>query len=146
MGLLLVVLVTSAGADDGTAAPQVLGRLERETYPRLKVVHGDGKYKNDGLEGYMQNNSPGDEFEVVKRPPGAKGFVLDPKGWVVERTHAWIGRYSRHAKDVEWWPESAESMIKKVSMINLMLRRLQPDISIKPNLSRYATKPRKLNE
>jgi len=139
MGLLLVVVVTAANADDGTTAPRVLDRLDREAYPRLEVVRGDAKYKNDGLEGYLEHNAPGYRFEVVKRPEGAKGFVLEPKRWVVERTHAWIGRCRRHARDVEWWPESSESMIK-VSMIHLMLRRLNPDISKKPNPFHYPKK------
>jgi putative transposase len=139
MGLLLVVVVTAANADDGTVAPRVLDRLEREAYPRLEVIRGDGKYKNDGLEGYMENNAPGYRFEVVRRPKGAKGFVLEPKRWVVERTHAWIGRCRRNARDVEWWPESSESMIK-VSMIHLMLRRLSPDMSKKPNPFHYPRK------
>lgn len=139
MGMLLVVLVTSAAADDGTTAPRVLDRLEREAHPRLKIVRGDGKYRNDGLDGYMLNNEPGFEFEVVKRPPGTVGFALDPKRWVVERTHAWIGRYRRHAKDLEFWPESSESMIK-VSMINLMLRRLCPHIGTALNPFNYSAK------
>jgi putative transposase len=73
MGLLLVIVVTAANADDGTVAPRVLDRLKREAYSRLEVVRGDGKYKNDGLEGYLENNAPGYRFEVVRRPKGAKG-------------------------------------------------------------------------
>ena len=139
MGLLLVVVVTAANADDGTTAPRVLDRLDRQAHPRLEVVRGDGKYKNDGLEGYMEHNAPGYEFEVVKRAAGVKGFVLEPKRWVVERTHAWIGRSRRHARDVEWWPESSESLIK-MSMIHLMLKRLKPDITKKPNPFHYPRK------
>ena len=139
MGFLLAVVVTAANADDGTTAPRVLDRLEREAYPRLEVVRGDGKYKNDGLEGYMEHNAPGYRFEVVRRPEGAKGFVLEPKRWVVERTNAWIGRSRRHAKDVEWWPESSESMVK-VSMIHLMLKRLSPDSSKRVNPFHYPKK------
>jgi putative transposase len=139
MGLLLVVVVTAANADDGTTAPRALDRLGREAYPRLEVVRGDSKYKNDGLDGYLEHNAPGYRFEVVRRPKDAKGFVLEPKRWVVERTNAWIGRWRRNAKDVEWWPESSESMIK-VSMIHLMLRRLRPDASKKPNPFHYPRK------
>src|SRR4051795_8850929 len=35
LGLLLAVRVTTAAADDGTAAPQVLKRLSQESFPRL---------------------------------------------------------------------------------------------------------------
>jgi putative transposase len=40
LGLLLAVTVTAASADDGTAAPQVLGKLSRESFPRLKKLLG----------------------------------------------------------------------------------------------------------
>ena len=36
LGLLLAVTVTSAAADDGTAAPRVLAKLTRAAYPRLE--------------------------------------------------------------------------------------------------------------
>jgi putative transposase len=139
MGLLLVVVVTAANADDGTTAPKVLDRLDRDAYPRLEVIRGDGKYKSDGLEGYLEYNAPGYRFEVVRRPEGAQGFVLEPKRWVIERTNAWVGRWRRNSKDVEWWPESSEGMIK-ISMIHLMLRRLSPDVARKPNPFRYPKK------
>lgn len=139
MGLLLVVVVTAANADDGTTAPRVLDRLDREAYPRLEVVRGDGKYQNDGLAGYLEPNAPGYLVEVVRRPKDAVGFVLEPKRWVVERTNAWIGRSRRNAKDVEWHAESSESMIK-VSTIHPMLRRLKPDTARKPNPFRYPKK------
>src|SRR5215218_6667974 len=41
LGLLLVVLVTVAAADDGTTAPEVLGRLTAEHTRRLEVIWGD---------------------------------------------------------------------------------------------------------
>jgi putative transposase len=40
LGLLLAVAVTSAAADDGTAAPQVLGERTREAFPRLEKFWG----------------------------------------------------------------------------------------------------------
>jgi putative transposase len=43
LGLLLVVAVTSAKADDGTAAPQVLGQLSPESTRRLETIWGDGR-------------------------------------------------------------------------------------------------------
>jgi len=47
--LLLVVLVTVASADDGTIAPEVLGRLTAEHQTRLKSIWADGKYRNHHL-------------------------------------------------------------------------------------------------
>ena len=50
LGLLLVVLVTGASADDGTTAPRVLGRLTAEHRSRLGKVWADGKYHNHSPE------------------------------------------------------------------------------------------------
>ena len=38
LGLLLAVAVTAAAADDGTAAPEVLKKMTREEFPRLKKL------------------------------------------------------------------------------------------------------------
>ncbi len=43
LGLLLAVAVTAASADDGAAAAQVLGQLDRPRFPRREAVWGDGK-------------------------------------------------------------------------------------------------------
>ena len=58
---------------------------------------------------------------VSKHDPHS--FALLPRGWVVERTFAWLGRYRRHSKDYEQTTESSEAMIY-ISMIHLMSRRL----------------------
>src|ERR1700760_3884098 len=39
--------------------------------------------------------------EIVKRADGAKGFVVEPKRWIVERSIAWLNRCRRLAKDWE---------------------------------------------
>ena len=49
LGLLLAVTVTTAAADDGTAAPEVLEKLNREEFPRLKKLWADNKYHNHSL-------------------------------------------------------------------------------------------------
>jgi hypothetical protein len=47
-----------------------------------------------------------------------------PRGWIVERTFAWLGRYRRHSKDYERNPATSEAMIY-VAMIRNILRRLE---------------------
>jgi transposase len=37
-------------------------------------------------------------IEIVKRSDAAKGFILLPRRWVVERTIAWLNRNRRLAK------------------------------------------------
>jgi putative transposase len=62
-------------------------------------------------------------LQIVKRSDTAKGFVVLPRRWVVERTFAWLGRCRRLAKDWEKSIASAEAWIN-VAQIRLTTRRL----------------------
>jgi putative transposase len=128
LGLVLVVAVSAACADDGTYAPEVLRRLTADHLIRLKEVRADGKYRNNHLDAYLEGSGVGYRIRVVKRPDGSVGWVKLPKRWVVERTFAWLGRYRRNSRDYEWHTESGESMLK-ISSIHRMLRILKPDES-----------------
>ena len=92
LGLLLVVVVTVASADEGTIAPKVLGRLTAEHRSRLELLWADGKYRNHHLDGWMEKTEAGYRIEVVSRPEGSEGFVRLPRRWVVARTFTWLGR------------------------------------------------------
>lgn len=142
LGLLLVVLVTSANADDGTTAPDVLKLLTEEHQRRLDEVRGDGKYNNRTLDRYVAVGEVRYRVTVVKRPEGVKGYIHLQYRWVVERTNAWFGKYRRNSKDYERTTESSEAMLK-VTMIHLMLRRLKPDTTKKTSEFRYPRKPKK---
>jgi putative transposase len=126
LGLLLVVLVTAASADDGTTAPQVLGRLTAEHCRRLEKLWADQKYRNRKLQRWQQQEQVSYVIEVVSRPLGAKGFVLLHRRWVVERTLAWLGRYRALSKDSTYYTRSSEAQVQ-VSSVQLMLRRLRPN-------------------
>jgi putative transposase len=136
LGLLLVVAVTAASADDGTSAPVVLERLTAEHTTRLEKVWGDGKYNNRALDAWLAKTKASYQIEVVARPAGAKGFVLLHRRWVVERTFAWLGRYRRLSRDYENLERSSEAMIR-ISAIHRMLRYLKPDPSRPPAPFKY---------
>jgi transposase len=63
------------------------------------------------------------EVEIVKRSDAAKGFVVLPRRWVVERTLAWLNRCRRLAKDWENRTRNALAFLQLAS-IRLMLRKL----------------------
>jgi putative transposase len=126
LGLLLAVAVTAANLDDGAAAPLVLGKLDAAHYPRLEVAYGDGRYNNRSLQRWLRQQGAPYRVEAVQRPEGAKGFVLLPKRWVVERTLAWLGRYRQLSKEYDYEPTVSESWVQ-VSALHLMLRRYRPD-------------------
>jgi len=136
LGLLLAVVVTSAGLDDAAAAPLALSQLSPQKFPRLEVVWADSKYHNHQLNDWLERCEPNWRLEIVSRPPGTQGFTLLPKRWVAERTFAWHGRCRRHSRDYERRTDSSESMVR-VSAIALMLRKLSPPATQAP--FRYRT-------
>jgi putative transposase len=125
LGLLVAVLVTSAGIDDGVAAPQLLDQISSQDFPRLITIFGDSKYHNHALEAWLKEHRPDWHIEVKMRPEGSVGFTPLRKRWVVERTNAWNGRCRRNSKDYERRIDSSAAMIQ-ISNIHLMLRRLAP--------------------
>lgn len=125
LGLLVAVLVTSAAADDGNAAPQLIQQIATADYPRLQVIFGDRKYHNHKLDQWLATNRPAWHIEVKLRPEGTKGFTPLKKRWVIERTNAWNGRCRRNSKDYERTVASSAAMIQ-ISNVHLMLRRLAP--------------------
>jgi len=125
LGLLLVVLMTSAGLDDGVAAPILLGHVTPQAFPRLVTIFADQKYHNHTLDAWMAEHRAGWHIDVQMRPAGTKGFTPLEKRWVIERTNAWHGRYCRNSKDYERRTESSTAMIQ-ISHIHLMLNRLAP--------------------
>ena len=125
LGLLLAVLITSAGLDDGVAAPLLLGYVTPNDFPRLVTIFADQKDHNHTLDAWMAEHRAGWRSEITARPEGAKGFTPLAKRWVIERTNAWHGRYRRNSKDYERSPEASTAMIQ-ISHIHLMLNRLCP--------------------
>ena len=99
LGLLVAILVTGAGIDDGVAAPTLLAMTSATDFPRLETIFGDSKDHNHGLEAWMAAHRPDWRLEVKTRPEGATGFIPLRKRWVVERTNAWNGRDRRNSKD-----------------------------------------------
>ena len=61
--------------------------------------------------------------EIVKRSDTAKGFVVLPRRWVVERTFVWLNRGRRLTKDFENLHRSVLAYIRLAS-IRLMVRNL----------------------
>jgi len=121
IGLMLFILVHGADVQDRDGAPDVLKAI-RYRYPWLRHIFADGGYAGDKLRDAMKGH--GDwTVEIIKRSDAAKGFVLLPRRWVVERTFAWLGRCRRLAKDWEATIESSTAWAY-IANIKVMTRRL----------------------
>jgi transposase len=70
-------------------------------FPFLVKLYADGGYQGPEFQSAMKRILARLELEIVKRLGHAKGFVVLPKRWIVERTLAWLGRRRRLAKDWE---------------------------------------------
>jgi putative transposase len=58
LGLLMIVLITSAGLDDGVAAPKLLQLIEPKDVPRLETICADHKYHHHALHPWMEEHRP----------------------------------------------------------------------------------------
>lgn len=128
LGLIMAVVVTTASVQDRDAAKLVFATATEHT--DLEKVYADGGYSG-ALVAWTGANCAW-QLEIVKRPPGEKGFVLLPKRWIVERTFGWFNRYRLLSKEYETTLESSTADIH-ITMTHLMLRRLtkppQPDLT-----------------
>jgi len=106
---LIACQVHSAGIQDRDGAPGVFAKLRREA-PRLRHMFVDGGYAGPKLREALVPLGRW-TLQIVKRSDAAKGFVVLPRRWVVERTFAWLGRCRRLAKDWEKTIESAEAWV-----------------------------------
>ncbi|HEY5881095.1 MAG TPA: IS5 family transposase [Nakamurella sp.] len=128
MGLLLLVVITSAGVQDRDGARTLLEKVKM-AMPSLSLLWADGGYAGKLVE--WAERVAHITVEIVRKPPGLKTFQVLPRRWVVERTFAWIVKCRRLDHDYERLPETSEAMIKW-AMIGLMVRRLEPSPGRKP--------------
>ena len=63
---------------------------------------------------------------LVGKPPGQKGFAVQPRRWVVERSFAWFGRCRRLARDHEATTSSAVAFFTLAATMILVRRMAQP--------------------
>ncbi len=125
LGLLLIVVVTSAAVQDRDGAPLALAPLATG-FPRLRTVFADAAYRGDTLFDWCWcalRKWRKVLLWIVEKAPGQRGFQVLPQRWVVERTFGWWVWWRRLSKDDEQQPATSEALIHLV-MIRLMLGRL----------------------
>lgn len=134
LGLLLAVTVTAASVQDRDAAPEAVAHACERNQTLVKL-YTDAAYA--GRCAATIEQAQGITVEVVRRPtkagtwtspqlplwPATTGFVVLPRRWVVERTHAWIERCRRLIMHHDRSPRIAESWVW-FAQAGILLRRL----------------------
>ncbi len=110
LGRIWRVEVHAANIHDGVAGldllyPNLTGQMER-----VKLMLGDSAYCGRFAD-LIQVVDDGVRFECPARAEGHKGFVVEAKRWVVERSFAWFNWYRRITKDHERTVRNSAAMI-----------------------------------
>jgi transposase len=108
------LVIHAADVQDRDRATLVLSAI-RHRFPWLRHVFADGGYASKKLRAALAKIGTW-TVQIAKRTDKAKGFVVIPRRWVVERTFAWLGRNRRLAKDFERTIESATAWIVMASV------------------------------
>lgn len=118
------MVVHPADVQDRDGAKLLLAVLAT-TFLRLRKLWADAGYAGQLIDWVrrLRGDFRPIDLQIVKRSDAARGFVLLPRRWVVERTFGWLGRHRRLSKDYEFHTATSEALIR-VAMIGLMLRRL----------------------
>ena len=119
---MLHALVTAADVQDRDGGLLLLSSLFGQ-FPFLRKLFADSAYMGPIFQDGIADAMPSLMIEIVKRSDRAKGFVVEPMRWIVERTIGWLGRCRRLAKDWENRNHNALAFLRLAS-IRLMLRKL----------------------
>ena len=121
-GLLLMAIVHAADVQDRDGGALLLASLFG-LYPFLMRLYADAGYQGPQFQSALRKVMTKIDVEIVKRSDQARGFVVLPKRWIVERTFAWLNRCRRLAKDWENLSDRALAFLLLAS-IRLMIRKL----------------------
>jgi len=119
-GLLLAVLVTSAGVQDRDGARPLLWALHT-CFPGVRLVWADSGYTGKLISWATTQLTL--TLQIVNKLAGQTTFVVLHRRWAVERTFSWINRCRRTVRDYERRPEHHAAMVQW-AMIIIMTRRL----------------------
>src|SRR5450756_2496132 len=114
-GLLLHAIVHAADIQDRDGGALLLATLFGR-FPFLLKLYADGGYQGPEFQHAVGKILRQVNIEIVKRSDQAKGFVVLPKRWVVERTLAWLNRCRRLAKDGENLNRKALAFLRLASI------------------------------
>jgi transposase len=119
LGLVVAVVVLAASAHENTAGIALLDRVAAQTATVSKALVDQG-FKNAVV---AHGATVGIDVQVVERNPADRGFVPQPKRWVVEQTFGILSFHRRLVRDYEHRLSSSASRVYW-AMTDVMARRL----------------------
>ena len=114
---MLGLAVTPADVQDRDGFLPVLKQVRR-LFAFLTRLFADGSYR--GAETAAVRRVGRMNLEIVTRSDPAKGFVVLPKRWIVERTFGWLGRCRRLSKDFENLSRTQLAFVHRKALKSLM--------------------------
>lgn len=116
-GRLLLAAVSPADLHDSHGGIALL-RISRRPWPFIALCYADRAYAGPRVA-----DATPVRVELVEPKPGQRGFAVQPRSWVIERTFASTGRCRRFARDHEATPSSAIAFFV-LAAATVLLRRL----------------------
>jgi transposase len=119
LGLVIAVVVLAASAHENTAGTALLDKVAAST-PTVTAALVDQGFKGSVV---AHGAGLGIDVQVVERNPADRGFVPQPKRWVVEQTFGILSFHRRLVRDYEHRPPSSASRVYW-AMTDVMARRV----------------------
>lgn len=116
-GRLLLAAVSPASLHDSHGGIALL-QTSRRPWPFLALCYADRAYAGPRVA-----TATSVRVEVIGRAPQTRGFAVQPRRWVVERTFGCTGRCRRLARDHEATPSSAVAFLT-LAAATVLLRRI----------------------
>lgn len=125
LGLIIGVVVLAASARDNAAGTTLLDQAAERCGMRLEKARVDQGFKGEVvIHGAWLDVT----IEVVRpnRADQGKGFVPQPKRWVVEQTNATLLLHRRPAREYDHLPDTSASRAYWASTANMTRRLTTP--------------------
>lgn len=116
-GRLLLACLSTADQHDSNVAPDLL-RASRPHWPFVRKLWADSAYGGEPIK-----TATSIEIEIVTGPKNRRGFIVQKRRWVVERTISWISRNRRLARDYERHASTALAFAY-LAAATILLRRV----------------------
>ena len=116
-GRLLLATTSTADLHDSHGGVALL-KASRRPWPFLKQCFADRAYTGERVA-----SATAVMVAVVGAPAGQKGFAVQPRRWVIERSFGWVSRCRRLARDHEATPSSATAFLVLAAAM-VLVRRL----------------------